>query len=140
VVFGVDEVATTDAEEGETRNSRLQVFLSSLLSSFGGVFGYNTQEQEQEKEMASRPIVPLQQPGGTSNSFLSFDPISVRNISVSFCDALGFDFFRTSGLNMKLDFHSIFIHFFFGCFDFLWNILLSLPLGVCRNLCPVWVF
>jgi hypothetical protein len=39
VVFGVDEVATTDAEEGETRNSRLQVFLSSLLSSFGGVFG-----------------------------------------------------------------------------------------------------
>jgi hypothetical protein len=65
--FGVDEVATTEADdyEGETRNSRLQGFLSSLLSSFGGVFGYNTQEQEQEKEMASRAIVPSQQPGGT---------------------------------------------------------------------------
>ena len=52
-------MATPDGEGGETRNSRLQVFLSSLLSSFGGVFRYNN-SQEQEQDMASRALVPLQ--------------------------------------------------------------------------------
>lgn len=49
----------TPEVEGETRNSRLQVFLSSILSSFGGVFRYNN-SQEQEQDMASRALVPLQ--------------------------------------------------------------------------------
>jgi len=53
-------VATPDGEGGETRNSRLQVFFSSLLSSFGGVFRYSN-SQEQEQDMASRALVPLQQ-------------------------------------------------------------------------------
>ena len=39
--------------EGETRESRLQLFLSSLLASIGGVLGHVV-EQEEEPEMASR--------------------------------------------------------------------------------------
>ena len=69
----VGEVATPEIE-GETRNSRLQVFLSSILSSFGGFFRYNN-SQEQEQDMASRALVPLQhqqQLKGTIFFFFSF--------------------------------------------------------------------
>lgn len=50
-------MATLNAE-GETRNGRLQLFLSSILASLGGVFGQNNQqereeEEEEELEMAS---------------------------------------------------------------------------------------
>ena len=67
----VGEVATPEVE-GETRNSRLQVFLSS----FGGFFRYNN-SQEQEQDMASRALVPLQhqqqqQLKGTIFFFFSF--------------------------------------------------------------------
>lgn len=60
-------VATTEEEGigGEARNSRLQVFLSSLLSTIGGVFGSTTsQEESHSLTMASRAIVapPHQQP------------------------------------------------------------------------------
>lgn len=51
---------------GETRtggSSRLQVFLSTLISSIGGVFGANFQDQDSEEDMASRAVVvvPRQQ-------------------------------------------------------------------------------
>ena len=49
--------------EGETRGSRLQVFLSSLLASIGGVLG-QVVEQEEEPEMASRASVPQQENNG----------------------------------------------------------------------------
>ncbi|XP_057956204.1 G2/mitotic-specific cyclin S13-7-like [Malania oleifera] len=49
------EVATTN-EEGETLNGRLQSFLSSLLTSIGGVFGHS----QEESEMASRPAAPIE--------------------------------------------------------------------------------
>lgn len=54
----------TSNPEGETRGSRLQVFLSSLLSSIGGVLGQVVVEEEQEPEMASRAVVPLHQNNG----------------------------------------------------------------------------
>ncbi|XVE59869.1 hypothetical protein DITRI_Ditri05aG0081800 [Diplodiscus trichospermus] len=46
--------------EGETRGSRLQVFLSSLLASIGGVLG-QVVEQEEEPGMASRAVVPQEE-------------------------------------------------------------------------------
>lgn len=66
-------MATINAEEeGETRNSRLQVFLSSLFSSLGGVFSSNGQEN-QDLEMASRAVVvvPHQLQRGTNVLSLS---------------------------------------------------------------------
>ena len=57
-------VATTDEErgggegrEGETRNSRIHVFLSSIFSSLGGVFGSNFQESHKLTAMASRAVI-----------------------------------------------------------------------------------
>ncbi|GMH10332.1 hypothetical protein Nepgr_012173 [Nepenthes gracilis] len=51
------EVATENQEE-ETGNSRLQLFLSSLFASIGGVFGHYQEEEEDELEMASKTVVP----------------------------------------------------------------------------------
>lgn len=49
-------VANPTTEEGEARSGRLHIFISSVLSSLGAaVFGQN-----QEGDMASRPIVPPQ--------------------------------------------------------------------------------
>lgn len=42
-------MATLNAE-GETRNGRLQLFLSSILASLGGVFGQNNQQERKEEE------------------------------------------------------------------------------------------
>ena len=44
------------ADGGETRNSRLQVFLSSLFSSHGGIFGSGFRQGE-DPDMASRAAV-----------------------------------------------------------------------------------
>lgn len=73
-------VATTDEErgggeggEGETRNSRIHVFLSSIFSSLGGVFGSNLQESDNISAMASRAVIaPTEQnqPRGLFFSFL----------------------------------------------------------------------
>lgn len=55
-------MAITNSEEGggETLNSRIQEFISSLFSSIGGVFGSS---QDQDSAMASRAIAvaPQQQ-------------------------------------------------------------------------------
>lgn len=64
-------MATESPEEGETRNGRLQVFLSSFWASIGGVFGGNYSNDHQESEfeqgfdfdMASRAVVPEQNRG-----------------------------------------------------------------------------
>lgn len=40
----------TEDTEGETLNGRLQVFLSSLFASLGGVFSHNQGEEEEEEE------------------------------------------------------------------------------------------
>lgn len=54
-------MATINGEEdGETRSSRLQVFLSSLFSSLGGVFGGNGQEI-QDLEMTSKAVAVVPQ-------------------------------------------------------------------------------
>ena len=49
----------TENPEGETLNGRLQLFLSSVFSSLGGVFGHR-----EESEMASRAAVVPKQPRG----------------------------------------------------------------------------
>lgn len=61
----------TDNPEGETLNGRLQLFLSAIFSSIGGVFsqGYHQEgeyEEEEEKyfEMASTAVVGQEQPRG----------------------------------------------------------------------------
>lgn len=54
----------TENPEGETLNGRLQVFLSSLLTSLGGVFGHNQEEEDPESDMASRAAVVPKQPRG----------------------------------------------------------------------------
>lgn len=59
----------TENQEGETLNGRLQLFLSSIFSSLGGVFsqGYHQEEeeeQEKDSEMASRVVVGQEQPRG----------------------------------------------------------------------------
>lgn len=51
------EVATENEGGGETINGRLQLFLSSILSSIGGVFGNTIEDEPSESEMASRPVV-----------------------------------------------------------------------------------
>lgn len=50
----IDEVATKNTE-GETLNSRLQLFLFSLFPSLEGVFG------SKEELMAARAVVPQRQ-------------------------------------------------------------------------------
>ncbi|KAK6144135.1 hypothetical protein DH2020_020955 [Rehmannia glutinosa] len=61
------------SEEGEARNGRLQVFLSSFWASIGGVFGGHSNEDREEGteieevldlEMASRAVVVPEQPRG----------------------------------------------------------------------------
>ena len=73
-------MATTNEEEGggERRNGRLQVFLSSLFSTLGGVFSTVTTFQEQDNSpinMASSRAAPAieqqQQPRGMQ-CFYSF--------------------------------------------------------------------
>ncbi|KAK6138265.1 hypothetical protein DH2020_028012 [Rehmannia glutinosa] len=68
-------VATENPEEGEARNGRLQVFLSSFWASIGGVFGGHSNEDREEGteieevldlEMASRAVVVPEQPRGTA--------------------------------------------------------------------------
>jgi len=61
--------------EGETRNSRIHVFLSSIFSSLGGVFGSNLQESDNITTMASRAVIaPIEQnqPRGLFFLFLSY--------------------------------------------------------------------
>lgn len=59
-MYVINEVATENAEErGETRNSRLQLFLLSLFPSLEGVFGNSAPEiAEKEELMAARAVVP----------------------------------------------------------------------------------
>lgn len=57
----------TENPEGETRNGRLQLFLSSILASLGGVFGQSNQQEEDGQgkysDMASE-VVGQEQPRG----------------------------------------------------------------------------
>ncbi|KAK9989230.1 hypothetical protein SO802_029469 [Lithocarpus litseifolius] len=94
----IRSVATPDGEGGETRNRRLQVFFSSLLSSFGGVFCYNN-SQEQEQDMVSRALVPLQQQQLKGSYVLPPKP-GVCVLAFSF--EKPFDFEITEGLTRRV--------------------------------------
>lgn len=59
-----DEESIGGGEEEGKRNSRIRVFLSSIFSSFGGVFGSNFPEEPDNLTMASKAIAPIEQPRG----------------------------------------------------------------------------
>lgn len=71
-------VALTDVEAGgEVRNGGLQGFLSSLLSTLGGVFGSTFQETQQNVVMASIAEQPI---NGFFLSFCSFCSFLAANM------------------------------------------------------------
>ncbi|KAF9592131.1 hypothetical protein IFM89_012560 [Coptis chinensis] len=56
------KVANSSSEEGG--GSRLQILISSVISTFGGVFGPKQFQEQEDEEMGSRPGVPNQPRGG----------------------------------------------------------------------------
>lgn len=80
-------VATENSVEGEANNSRLQSFLSSILTSIGGVFGH-IQEDQQDEDMTSKEtaVLPIrQQPVNGIDIIISF-----LFLEICFCLSFGF--------------------------------------------------
>jgi hypothetical protein len=112
-------VAIIDEERGgegaAERNSRIQVFLSSIFSSLGGVFGSSFQDSN--LTMASRAIAPIQHRGLFFFSFLH----------------LGFSLFLKLNLRVFSSFLlSIRVHeiFYLTKFGTLCDYLISVLMGI----------
>lgn len=67
-------MANQSTEGGEAGNSRLHSFLSSILTSIGGVFGQINNQVEEEFEMDhhNKAVVPHNLPRGLYEFFAPF--------------------------------------------------------------------